>query len=57
MPPKQKPGHARFKFVGTENDGKFLIWESVAPMMGDSRHIQYKAPRTWFWRGLTVTKP
>lgn len=55
MPRKPKPGTARFKFVG--GDEKWLYWESVSPMLGDSRHIQYKVPRAWFWKGLSVTKP
>lgn len=55
MAPKPKPGHARFKFVGTDGGGRFLVWESVAPLPGDSRHQQIRCPRAWFWKGLAVT--
>jgi hypothetical protein len=33
----------------------YYYWESVLPLPGDSRHVQYSCPVDWFWgkRGRT----
>lgn len=37
----------RLKLLG--RFGEYLIWESVAPLPGDSRHVQYSCRADWFY--------
>jgi hypothetical protein len=41
-----------FKFIGrhTSPDGRdWYTWESILPLVGDSRHEQITCPVDWFW--------
>ena len=39
----------KYKFVGTADNGRILIWQS-GQIPGDSRCEEIRCSREWFWR-------
>lgn len=39
----------KYRFVGTADNGRVLIWQSTTVMCGDSRVEEIRCGRAWFW--------